>query len=63
MAIVEPVRLCLGDPPVSRGDHGGPQTLAAEHDGVVQIDELRGILEIEIGHGQGQASSAQQGRQ
>jgi hypothetical protein len=61
VVIVEPVRLCLCDPPVSCGDRGGPQTLAAEHDRIVQIDELRGILEFEIGHRQRQASRPHQG--
>jgi hypothetical protein len=62
-AIVQLSGLRLREAPVARGHPRRAQPLPAKHDGIVEIHELRIIIQFEIREGERQPASAQQRRQ
>lgn len=60
MPIVELPRLLLRDVSLSRGDAGRPEVLALQDLGIVQIDQGRVILQIDLREGERQPAPAQQ---
>ena len=60
MTSVEAPRLGLRGVPVTRRYDRRPQALATEDDGIVEVDELDGVGELQFGKGKGEPAAAQQ---